>query len=174
MKKFIILLLFGILCCSVCFTNVYARPVSQVEINDGGGGETSTTPEKKSNADFMSRQGYVSCGGDQPLINKIPSIIPKIASNILRIVMVAVPVILVLLGMIDLVKGLMSQKEDEIKKGRESLTKRTIMGIVVFLIVLIVKVFVNFLGGADSARIASCIDCFVNNECGTYVATTTS
>ena len=81
--------------------------------------------------------------------------------------MVLVPVILIIMGTIDLVKGIMSQKEDEMKKGREAFIKRIIGSVIIFLIVLIVKIFVGAISRDEhnSGRIVDCIDCFVSNSC---------
>lgn len=152
---------------TLLFTNnVYAA--SNSNSNTTSSSTSSATSNKKPNADFMVVDNYVSCGGNgsSALVKNIPSIIPKITSSIYNTVMVVVPVALILLGIVDLVKGIMSQKEDEIKKGRESLVKRLITGVIVFLIVMLVKLFINIInGGNDSSKIIGCIDCFVSNEC---------
>lgn len=160
-----------IICLIVClFTNdVYAASNSNSNSNaTSNSSNSSTTSNKKPNADFMVVDHYVSCGGsgNSALIKNIPSILPKITSSIYNTVMVVVPVALILLGIVDLVKGIMSQKEDEIKKGRDSLIKRLITGVIVFLIVMLVKLFVNIInGGNDSSKLIGCIDCFVSNDC---------
>ena len=160
-----------IICLIVClFTNdVYAASNSNSNSNaTSNSSNSSTTSNKKPNADFMIVDNYVSCGGSgsSALVKNIPSILPKITSSIYNTVMVVVPVALILLGSVDLVKGIMSQKEDEIKKGRDSLIKRLITGVIVFLIVMLVKLFVNIInGGNDSSKIIGCIDCFVSNDC---------
>lgn len=158
-----------IICLIVClFTNdVYAASNSNSNTTSNSS-NSSTTSNKKPNADFMVVDHYVSCGGSgsSALVKNIPSILPKITSSIYNTVMVVVPVALILLGIVDLVKGIMSQKEDEIKKGRDSLIKRLITGVIVFLIVMLVKLFVNIInGGNDSSKIIGCIDCFVSNDC---------
>lgn len=166
-KKLIVFIICLIVC--LCTNNVYAASNSNSNSNTTSSSSTSsTTSNKKPNADFMIVDNYVSCGrsGSSALIKNIPSILPKITSSIYNTVMVVVPVALILLGIVDLVKGIMSQKEDEIKKGRESLVKRLITGVIVFLIVMLVKLFVNIInGGNDSSKIIGCIDCFVSNEC---------
>lgn len=158
-----------IICLIVCLftTDVYAASNSNSNTTSNSS-NSSTTSNKKPNADFMVVDHYVSCGGSgsSALVKNIPSILPKITSSIYNTVMVVVPVALILLGIVDLVKGIMSQKEDEIKKGRDSLIKRLITGVIVFLIVMLVKLFVNIInGGNDSSKIIGCIDCFVSNDC---------
>ncbi len=126
---------------------------------------SSVAAQDTPNASYMKTGSYVSCGTPTPLIKKIPSIIPKISKSIYNIVMVIVPLLLVFFGMIDLVKGVMSQKEDEIKKGRDNFVKRLIIGLVLFLIVMLTKMFVGIFSSSDSSRIVECIDCFISNEC---------
>ncbi len=173
-KKIIVV----IICLIVCLfnNNVYAdsnsnsNTASNTTSNTTSNSNTTSTKtsNKKPNADFMVVDNYVSCGGtgSSALVKNIPSILPRITSSVYNTIMVIVPVALILLGIVDLIKGIMSQKEDEIKKGRDSLIKRLVTGIIIFLIVMLVKLFVNIInGGNDSSRIIGCIDCFVSNEC---------
>ena len=111
---------------------------------------------------------YKQCGGSGTvLITNIPSIVPRITSTLYNTVMVLVPVILIIMGTVDLVKGIMSQKEDEMKKGREAFVKRIVGSVIIFLIVLIVKLFVGAISrdSQNRARIVDCIDCFISNDC---------
>ena len=138
--------------------------------------QSSGVFDTSNSIDFM-KQEYVSCGGvgDNALVKNIPSIIPSISSSAYNIVLVVVPVVMVLMGMLDLVKGIISQKEDEIRKGRSSLVKRLVMGLVTFLVVLLVKMLINLVAGGNSAvRIVSCLDCFVNNDCTPRNASSTT
>lgn len=165
-KKIIVV----IICLVVCLftSNVYATSNSNSNSTSNSNATSTKTSNRKPNADFMVVDNYVSCGGtgSSALIKNIPSILPKITSSVYNAVMVIVPVALILFGIIDLIKGIMSQKEDEIKKGRDSLVKRLVIGIVIFLIVMLVKLFVNIInGGNDSSKIIGCIDCFVSNDC---------
>ena len=118
---------------------------------------------------YMKVEKYVACGDNHvELISNIPSVIPGLTSALYDAIMVIVPIILIIIGSVDLLKGIMSQKEDEMKKGRESFFKRILGAVIIFLIVLIVKFFVSVLSsgnGSDAAKIIGCIDCFINNEC---------
>ena len=155
MKKFIYILLFALVFIPALTTvNVYAEK----------------TEERKPNASFMTVDNYVSCGSDdtsKALIKNIPSIVPNITSGIYNAVMVIVPLILVVMGSIDLIRGAASQNEDEIKKSKTNFMKRLVVGILTFLIVIIVKFVVSAAAGrfSNSWRIVRCIDCFVNNDC---------
>ncbi len=117
------------------------------------------------NAPFLNEDVYYSCGtSSEKLINKIPSIIPKITESAYNAVMVIVPAIIIFLGIFDLVRGIISQKEDEIKKGRDSLIKRLVTGFMVFLVVMLVKFFVSIIAPGSSSAVMGCVDCFLNDS----------
>ena len=124
----------------------------------------ATEDDDTPRADFMVIE-HTSCGDG--LVKNIPTIVPRIAASSYNVVMVVVPAILVILGAIDLAKGVMSQKEDEIKKGRDSLIKRLVAGMAVFLIVMLVKLLVGVVAQSsdDANGIIGCIDCFMSNNC---------
>ncbi len=104
----------------------------------------------------------VSCGN----ITNIPAKIPELSHYIVNLLQVAVPVILVIFGSIDLFKGIMASKEDEIKKGQHIFIKRLIIAIVIFFIVVIVKIIVSMLDTKQgNQNIVECIDCFISGEC---------
>jgi len=104
----------------------------------------------------------VSCGN----VTGIPQKIPEITSYIFTIIQVVVPVILVILGSIDLLKGVSAQKEDEIKKGQQILIKRIITAVIIFFIVVAVKLLVSLIANSISTdNIVDCIDCFISNNC---------
>ena len=69
------------------------------------------------------------------------------------------PVMLVILGMIDLVKGITSGKEDDMKKGQATFFKRLIIALLLFFVITIVRMVLNIMS-TDS--IIDCFDCFVN------------
>ena len=93
--------------------------------------------------------------------------IAEITSWIVSLLEIAVPVILVIFGSIDFVKAIVSQKDDEIKKGQQIFIKRLITGIIIFFIVVFTKLLVSAVSGDnnDKKGFIDCIDCFVNNKC---------
>ena len=103
----------------------------------------------------------VSCGN----ITDIPKKIPYLTSLVVTIIQIAVPIILVILGMIDLMKGVTAQKEDEIKKGQQIFIKRLIAGIIVFFIIVVVKFLISLIADTKTSDIVDCIDCFTSNDC---------
>lgn len=104
----------------------------------------------------------VSCGS----LGNIPSTIPKVTSIVYNIIRIGVPILLVIFGMLDLFKGIMASKEDEMKKGQQIFIKRLIAGVLVFFVFTIVK-FVISLAADDSSDLINCAECFVSNDCMT-------
>jgi hypothetical protein len=172
MKKNIFLLIFVALFLMInCYTysyDVYAAPQSNVEQTlgpDGGGGSSTTTPSTNGDKPAWLSSSKVSCGP----VGNIPAKVPEVFSLLILLLQIGVPIILVIYGMIDLSKGVMAQKEDEIKKGQQVFIKRIIAGALVFFIVALVKLLVGVVGGDSSNKtgIVSCINCFLNGECVT-------
>ena len=91
--------------------------------------------------------------------------IPKTVSLIVFFLQVAVPVLLVIFGSIDLVKAVTSGKEDEIKKAQTVFIRRLITGLLVFFVVVVVKLIFNFANSDDKANsktMWNCAACFIN------------
>lgn len=107
---------------------------------------------------FEKGASLYSCGN--LYINDIPSTIPRITSLIYNIFQVIVPVALVILGMLDLVKAITSQKEDEIKKGQQTFIKRLIAAAIIFFIFALVKLAVS-LFSSDTNDVVDCMSCFL-------------
>lgn len=124
--------------------------------SNGTGTGNSTTPE-------WLKGEKISCGN----IGQIPAKAPELVHMFILIAQIAVPIILVILGMIDFAKGIMSQKEDEIKKGQKTFISRLVMGAVIFFIVALVKLLIGIVvdNSGNRQNIIACIDCFVNNDC---------
>lgn len=124
---------------------------------NGSSNPSTTTPE------WLKNNGKISCGN----IGQIPAKAPELVHMFILIAQIAVPILLVIFGMIDFAKGIMSQKEDEIKKGQKTFISRVIMGAVIFFIVALVKLLIGIVvdNSGNRQNIIACIDCFVNNDC---------
>lgn len=70
------------------------------------------------------------CGGLGPIINLL--------KNVVRILQFLIPIGLILFGILDLGKAVIAGKEDEMKKAQNTLIKRVIYAVAVFLVVTIV------------------------------------
>ena len=109
----------------------------------------------------FDRQTVYTCGKGNFTFE---GLFPEVISIIVTIIKIGVPILLIILGMIDLGKAVMAQKEDEIKKGQGLFIKRLIAAILVFLVVFAVQIVVRFIAKGDKQSIMSCIHCFVNGE----------
>lgn len=82
---------------------------------------------------------------------------------IILIIQIAIPILLVVFGMMDLTKGVMAQKEDEIKKGQQTFVKRLVAAVIVFFVIAVVKLVVNAVAKNDSG-IMACANCFLEGS----------
>ena len=101
-------------------------------------------------------------------------VIPALTSTVVSIIQWVIPVVLIVLGMIDLGKAVTSNDEKQMKEAQKTLIKRVIYAVLVLFIVAIVRFVFSALapsssGGTNgddpSSSISGCIDCFINNNC---------
>ena len=104
----------------------------------------------------------VKCGNFENLA--FDSLIPDLTSTVVNIIKIGIPIILIFLGMLDLGKAVMAQKEDEIKKSQQIFVKRLISAVLVFLVVFIVQTVIGLVAGKQSSNITKCIDCFLGGS----------
>lgn len=78
------------------------------------------------------------CTGDDLGVKLI-----TIFGTVLNIIRIAVPILLIIFGTIDLLKAVIASKEDEMKKSQKLLINRFIAAVVVILIVTIVKLVIR-------------------------------
>ena len=92
--------------------------------------------------------------------------IPNVVSTAINVIKIVVPILLVIFGMLDLMKGVTASKEDEIKKGQQIFIKRLISGALVFFVFTIVQLIVSFVADkSDKDNIATCSSCFLTGDC---------
>lgn len=97
---------------------------------------------------------------------EIPRIAANITSTIIQILKIATPLIIILLGSVDLIKAVMAQKEDEIKKGQQTFIRRLLVGCLVFLAFFIIELIIGFIKPKnDNVNMWNCVDCFVTGKC---------
>ena len=112
----------------------------------------------------LSYDTIQACG-----FNKMPARLPVFTSNLYKVIKVLVPIILIVMGLVDLVHAMMLNDENNMKKSQKKLITRLIAAIAVFLIMSIVQfVFktINF-NGDTRTGFTYCMDCLLNNRsCG--------
>lgn len=83
------------------------------------------------------------CEGLKPII--------AILKIVLNIVQIAIPILLILFGTLDLGKAVISNDEKEIKGAISKLIKRALMALAVFFVVFFVKLVFSWIGRASTA-----------------------
>lgn len=84
-----------------------------------------------------------------------------IIHKIIMLIKIATPIALVIFGMIDLMKGVIANKEDEIKKGQKTFISRLIAGVIVFLIITITQLVIGLVSNDDN-EIWTCANQIMN------------
>lgn len=112
------------------------------------------------------KDNLIMSTGEKDII--VDGAIPGVTSTIITIIKIAVPVILVVLGTIDLAKGIVADKEDEMKKGQKLFVKRLIAGVLVFFVFTITQMIIGYFGDDKDGNMMTCAKCFINglDECG--------
>ena len=101
--------------------------------------------------------GEYSCGGTNLIF---AGSLPYVVSTLVLIIKIAVPILLIIFGMLDLGKAVVAAKEDEIKKGQQTFIKRLITAVIVFFVIQVVQIIIRFVSGNDNS-VAQCFNCFV-------------
>ena len=70
----------------------------------------------------------------------------QIVGWVLWVFKIAIPIIIIVFGMIDLGKAVVASKDDEIKKSVKSLVMRAIAGVVIFFIPILVGAIFSLVG----------------------------
>ena len=88
---------------------------------------------------------------------------PYMVSTIILLIKIAVPILLIIFGMLDLGKAVVAQKEDEIKKGQQTFLKRAIAAVIVFFVIQIVQIIIRFVSNNET-NVSNCFNCFINGK----------
>lgn len=92
----------------------------------------------------------------------IPNKLINIVHVVILFIEIAVPVVLIIYGMIDFGKAVMAQKEDEIKKNQKLFLKRLLAAGIVFFVIAIVNLLFNLVEPNDPNGIWKCVEHFVS------------
>ena len=104
----------------------------------------------------------ISCEPLMPFIRGIRDFL-------IPVIQIGIPIILIVLGMLDLGKAVVASKEDEIKAAQKLLVKRAIYAVAIFFIVFAVNAIFSLLAGTtgeDSIDKATVkwSDCWFNKK----------
>ena len=73
----------------------------------------------------------------------------SLVKNVVKLLQWGIPMVLILYGMLDLGKAVMAGKEDEMKKDQNTLIKRVVYAVTVFLVVTIVTFAMGLVGSTE-------------------------
>lgn len=85
--------------------------------------------------------------------NGLLPVVQFIRRGIFPIIQIGIPIILIIMGSIDLGKAVMSSDDKEIKGATSKLIKRVIMAVAIFFVVTIVTLVMNLFANVDSEEI---------------------
>ena len=92
------------------------------------------------------------------------TIVNFIQKGVMPLIQFAVPIVIIILGSIDLFKAVIASKEDEIKAAQKLLIKRVIYGVAVFFVVAIVQLVFSTLATNSDASANNWLDCWNLNK----------
>ena len=76
----------------------------------------------------------------------------QVVGYVLLVFKIVIPIILIVLGMIDLGRAVVSSKDDEIKKSMKSLMMRAIAAIAIFFVPSIISLIMGVVGGFKDVK----------------------
>ena len=80
--------------------------------------------------------------------NGVGPVVALIKNGVFPIIQIGIPILLILMGTIDLGKAVVSNDDKEIKGATSKLIKRAIMAVAVFFVVTLVSVVMGWLSNA--------------------------
>ena len=112
---------------------------------------------------------YIVCDNDK----KIPYVFASMVSTFITIIKIAVPILLVISGMISFFKvASESNVDDEMKKAKSKLINSIIAAVIIFFVFSIVNFAVSLVAGTNN-KFMKCVECFINTDkCQTTEETT--
>lgn len=85
----------------------------------------------------------------------LDSIVRLVKKGVFPIVQIGIPIILIVMGTVDLGKAVISSDEKEVKGAQGRLIKRCIYAVLIFFITTLVTVLMNLVGTANDKNVSS-------------------
>lgn len=102
---------------------------------------------------FQIGAGIDACGGLLPIVKVI-------RKGLFPIIQLGIPIVLILLGTIDLGKAVISSDEKAVKAAQSALIKRCIYAVAIFFVVTIVTVLMNIVSQGGEGNTTSWESCW--------------
>lgn len=117
------------------------------------------------NVDAAEMITYMGCGDQKGISYDLPGFIRAV----ILVIQIGVPILLILIGSIDLVKVVIGNDKDDLGKALAKLGKRSVFAMMVFFSIFFVKLLLSLLG-KNSDSFMACISCFTSDgsKCYTY------
>ena len=114
-----------------------------------------TTPDTET-----TDNGTITCGE----ITDIPKALPVFTSNLVTMIKIFIPIILIIMGMLDMGKAMAASDDKAAVESRNKFVRRIIASVIVFLSVTIVQFILSALGTIDNIALTG-INLFINGTC---------
>ena len=92
----------------------------------------------------------------------IEPIIKLVRDGVIPLIQIGIPILLIVLGTIDLGKAVIASKEDEIKNAQKMLIKRAIYAVAVFFVVTIVTLVFSLFSSTGNNKLENEANSWVN------------
>ncbi len=95
----------------------------------------------------------------------IPTIVGKLVSLVYMVIRIGIPIILLIVGMVDLGKAVVAQKDDEIKKAQSLLIKKVIAAVLVFLLFTLIQFAIGLVTNktdVSTTNMWNCVNAILN------------
>lgn len=86
----------------------------------------------------------------------------KFVGEIVTIIKICIPVLILVLGIIDLGKAVVSSQEKEVGKAAGQLLKRFLAGVIIFFIPTLVNLGMGLIDDASDLNYKPCTECVAN------------
>lgn len=134
-------------------------------------GKDITDPNTGSNIDIqdpeqpkwkIDHSNDVACG----TVYNIPKTLPALTTLFVNFIKILTPIVLIVLGLIDIFKAVMSSKEDEIEKEKKKFIRRLIPAALVFFVIAFAQLLFSLVGTREESNtFIRCANCFFNYGC---------
>ena len=144
--------------CVVAYTDESGKGTSPCCVSKGNVCGGKIAEDNKSNGedyDNYNNSGDLTCGNGLTFNKSIVNV----TYYFVLVFQIFGPVALIIWGMIDLFKGVVAGKDDEIKKAQGVFIKRLTTALIMFLVITIVRFLLSIM---STDTIIDCFNCFVN------------
>lgn len=154
---------------TIGFINIYTNESGTATIKFDAVANSDTANSSSSNTDNSNNKAEAGADAFNICNSELnPNIMAafKLGSIVLLIIKIIVPIMLIVLGMIDMAKAVVNDNQDAIKKNALIFARRVGTGVLVFLAPTILLAIFNMIDSWDSvdSTYKNCIDCLLDTS----------